>query len=168
MFRCTPIPTETANRFRATGKDDSGNTLRHMQADATGGFPCRHCLRLATPGQPLLLASYNLPAPLGIYWTPSPIFLHADPCERFESSDTIAPIVRANPLISIRAYDSAHQCIYDLGTVCPGADAETPLTRALADPRTAFVNIHTARPGCLLTRVERIHTAPCDPAASAL
>ena len=30
-----------------------------------------------------------------------------------------------------------------------------PLARALGDPRTAFVNVHTARPGCLLARVER-------------
>jgi hypothetical protein len=27
---------------------------------------------------------------------------------------------------------------------------------ALGDARCAFVNIHTARPGCLLSRVERI------------
>jgi hypothetical protein len=63
--------------------------------------------------------------------------------------------VRANSLVSVRAYDGADQCLYDLGVVCTGEEAEAPLTRALADPRTAFVNIHTARPGCLLSRVER-------------
>ena len=34
--------------------------------------------------------------------------------------------------------------------------AAAPLTRALDDPRTRFVNIHTARPGCLLAAVERL------------
>jgi hypothetical protein len=38
-------------------------------------------------------------------------------------------------------------CLYDLGHVCSGAEVDAPLDRALADPRTAFVNIHTAPPG---------------------
>ena len=101
------------------------------------------------------LGSYNLPRPRGIYWTPSPIFVHAEPCERFSGEDTIAPIVRANVLVSVRAYDDADQCLYDLGQVCAGENAAAPLARALEDPRTDFVNIHTARPGCLLVRVER-------------
>jgi hypothetical protein len=55
----------------------------------------------------------------------------------------------------VRAYDAEDICLYDLGQVCAGADVDAPLARALDDPRTAFVNIHTARPGCLLSRVER-------------
>jgi hypothetical protein len=44
----------------------------------------------------------------------------------------------------------------DLGQVSSGAEVDLPLGRALEDPRTEFVNVHTARPGCLLSRVERI------------
>ena len=153
-FRCVPIPTETAGRFRRTGRDDRNNTLRRSVADGPG-FPCRHCLRPAAMGEAVLLGSYDLPAPLGIYWTPSPIFLHAAECPAFDAADTLAPIVQANALVSIRAYDGEDQCLYGLGQVCPGEDALSPLQRALADPRTAFVNLHTARPGCLLCRVER-------------
>lgn len=155
-FRCIPIDTETAERFRRTGTDDNANTLRHMEATSANGFPCRHCLQCATPGEMMLLGSYNLKGPLGIYWTPSPIFLHAKACPCFDAEDTIAPIVRQNSLVSVRAYDAAEQCLYDLGQVCSGSEVDAPLDRALGDSRTKFVNIHTARPGCLLTRVERI------------
>lgn len=155
-FRCVPIETETAERFRLTGIDDNGNAIRRVVASGGGGFPCRHCLRCAAPGETMLLGSYNLPRPRGIYWTPSPIFLHAGPCEPFAADNEIAPIVGANALVSVRAYDGADQCLYDLGQVCSGEDVAEPLGRALGDPRTAFVNIHTARPGCLLTRVERV------------
>ncbi|SEH33214.1 Protein of unknown function [Methylobacterium sp. 275MFSha3.1] len=155
-YRCVPIPTETADRFRTTGLDDRDNPVRRVVATADGGFPCRHCLRLGRPGETMLLGSYDLPEPRGIYWTPSPIFLHADQCKRAEAVDGLAPIVRANTLISVRAYDADHLCLYDLGQVCPGSEAEIPLRRALDDPRTRFVNIHTARPGCLLSRVERV------------
>ncbi len=155
-FRCIPIETEIADRFRRTGWDDNGNALRRVQASDSGGFPCRHCLRCAAPGETMLLWSYNLPRPRGIYWTPSPIFLHAEACARFETESEIAPIIRANTLVSVRAYDARDQCIYALGEVCPGEAVDAPLERALGSAQTEFVNIHTARPGCLLSRVERI------------
>ena len=62
----------------------------------------------------------------------------------------------ANALASVRAHDAAELCLYDLGQVCAGKDATASLLRALADPRTRLVDIHTARPGCLLTTVERL------------
>jgi hypothetical protein len=132
-FQCVPIPTETAERFRRTGLDDSGNTLRRMTVppESSATFPCRHCLRPGAPGEAMLLGSYDLPGPS-------------------------APIIRVNPLVSVRAYDAADQCLYDLGHVGHGAEVDVPLDRALSDPRTAFVNVHTARPGCLLARVERL------------
>lgn len=156
QFRCVPIETEIATRFRATGIDDNGNTLRRMAAANATGFPCRHCLRCAASGEMMLLGSYNLIGPRGIYWTPSPIFVHADDCERFSGDDIVAPIIRMNPIVSVRAYDGADQCIYDLGQVCAGGDVQAPLAAAFADERTMFVNVHKARPGCLLARVERV------------
>jgi hypothetical protein len=156
QFQCIAIDTETAARFRRTGLDDNGNAVRRMVVTEGGAFPCRHCLRLGKPGETMLLGSYNLPRPRGIYWTPSPIFLHEADCPRAEEPNEVAPIVRVNGLVSVRAYDDADQCLYDLGQVCAGADVDAPLDRALTDPRTAFVNIHTARPGCLLSRVERL------------
>jgi len=157
-FQCIPIPTEAAERFRSSGRDDNGNKVRRIVATTGGGYPCRHCLRLAEPGETMLLGSYNLPRPRGIYWTPSPIFLHEAACLRAEARNEVAPIVRSNSLVSVRAYDAADQCLYDLGEVCTGDDVDGPLKRALGDPRTAFVNIHTARPGCLLSMVTRVPT----------
>lgn len=155
-FQCIPINTATADRFRCTGVDDNGNAVRRLTVAAAGYFPCRHCLRPATQDEAMLLGSYNLPRPRGIYWTPSPIFLHAEPCGQYDARDEVAPIVRQSSLVSVRAYDAAEQCLYDLGQVCTGESVDGPLARALADARTDFVNIHTARPGCLLSRVERI------------
>lgn len=152
-FRCVPIPTETARRWRETGHDDAGNALRRTISTGTGA-PCRHCLRNGTKGEEMLLGSYHLPGPTGIYWTPSPIFLHARDCDAYAGQDEIADIVRTS-LVSVRAYDAGQTVLYDLGQVAEGPDADAPLARALADPRTSFVNIHTAKPGCLLCRVER-------------
>lgn len=104
----------------------------------------------------MLLGSYDLPRPQGVYWTPSPIFLHAEDCPRFTAEDTIAPIVLAPGIVSVRSYDAEQMCLYDLGAVSEGQDVAPILARAVADPRTRFINIHTARPGCLLTAVEKL------------
>jgi hypothetical protein len=58
-------------------------------------------------------------------------------------------------LVSVRAYDAEDMCLYDLGHVADGTAIDDALARALDDDRTAFVNIHTAKPGCMLCRVER-------------
>jgi hypothetical protein len=154
-FRCIPVSTETAARWRMTGRDDRGGILHRRVVDGPG-FPCRYCLKPGDPGEDMLLGSYDLPHPLGVYWTPSPIFLHARNCPRFESVDVIAPTVLANAMVSVRSYDGDEMCLYDLGAVSEGRDVAPVLARALADPRTRYINIHTARPGCLLTAVENL------------
>ena len=164
-FKCVAVPAEVGERWRRTGLDDSANRLRRMvdaarpaEPDGSrvngGGAPCRHCLHDASAGEEMLLGSYDMPRPRGIYWTPSPIFVHAAPCEHFTDINKVAPIVR-NRLVSVRAYDQDDQCIYDLGHAGDGNEIDAPLMRALSDQRTAFVNIHTAKPGCMLCRVER-------------
>jgi hypothetical protein len=154
-FRCVPIPTKTAARFRATGRDDADNALIRRVASVDSPAPCRHCLSRARPGEAVLLGSYHLLAPLGVYWTPSPVFVHARDCPRYQGCNELPEIVRA-AFVSVRAYDADQLCLYGLGWVGEGGEAEAALRRALADTRTSFVNIHTAKPGCLLTRVERL------------
>jgi uncharacterized protein DUF1203 len=154
-FRCVPVATEVADRFRRTGRDDRGQAVRRRVVE-TPGSPCRHCLQPAQPGDVMLLGSYDLPHPRGVYWTPSPIFLHERDCPRFEAVDEIAPTVLRYNLVSVRSYDAEELCLYDLGEVCEGEAVAPALRRALEDPRTRHINVHTARPGCWLCAVERM------------
>jgi hypothetical protein len=153
-FRCLPMDTVAATRFRATGRDDRGGPVIRRIVEGLG-FPCRHCLRLGRPGEAMLLASWDLPKPQGPYWTPSPVFLHAVECPRTELSDALPETVTANAIVSLRHYDVAGMCLYDLGVVVPGEGAEAALRARIGDPRVACVNIHTARPGCWLSRIEK-------------
>ena len=152
-FRCLPIETGTIERFRTTRRDDRNNELRVRSPGPDSRCPCRSCLHYAQDGEAVLLGSYNLPRPQGVYWTPSPVFVHAGQCERYDSINEVPEIVRG-ALVSVRAYDAGDQCIYELGHVGDGTEVDEPLQRALTDKRTAYVNIHTAKPGCLLCRVE--------------
>ncbi len=152
-FRCVPMDTAAADRFRESGLDDAGNRL--VRQFAGHSSPCRHCLTDARPGEAVLLGSYHFGRPNGIYWTPSPVFVHQERCAPFASANFIPEIVRRR-LVSVRAYDADDLCLYDLGEVGEGSAVEAPIDRALIDRRTDCVNIHTARPGCFLCRVERL------------
>ena len=153
-FKCVPIDTAIAEAFRSRAEDQFGNVIRKRSSDGSG-LPCRHCLASTAAGEDVLLASYDLLRPKGLYWTPSPVFVHAAACPRYDRFNHIPQIVQER-LVSLRSYDADHQCLYDLGVVVDGAEAEEPLRRALADKRTQFVNIHTAKPGCLLCTVDRV------------
>ena len=153
-FRCIAIDSGVAEAIRSRPEDALGNPIRKV-AGGEAGLPCRHCLASSSAGEVVLLAAYDLPRPKGLYWTPSPIFVHDADCPRYDRVNHI-PIIVQERLVSLRSYDADQQCIYDLGFVVDGSEAEAPLRRALADRRTHFVNIHTAKPGCLLCTVDRI------------
>ena len=153
-FRCVPIDTPTARRFRATGRDDGGNAIRRTTAVAGQAYPCRHCLALAAPGEDVLLGSWHLPKPQGLYWTPSPIFLHAADCPRFEAENEIAPIVRANPLVSVRAYDAEPSVpLRSRAGLRRGGCGRAPSTRARR--RTHRLRQHPYGPAGMPSRARR-------------
>jgi hypothetical protein len=147
-FRCVPIPTETAARWRTTGRDDRGNALIKRIVDGPG-FPCRHCLRLGAAGEEMLLGSYDLPRPQGVYWTPSPIFLHAEDCPRFTTEDTIAPIVLAPGIVSVRSYDAEQMCLYDRRAHHHRAGHRLAHHRAGRVPRQQSSRVSQATQTCL-------------------
>jgi hypothetical protein len=151
-FTCHAMDPAAAERFRRTRRDDRGGPV-HRRAVNGPGFPCRHCLRLGQPGEAMLLASWDLPLPQGPYWAPSPIFLHEADCPAARLEDALPETVTVNSLVSLRHYDADGMCLYDLGIVVPGEQAEAALRERIGDPRLAYVNFHTARPGCWLARV---------------
>lgn len=153
-FRCIPMNSETAARLRSTRRDDRGGPVQSRIVDRPG-FPCRHCQRRGVRGEEMLLASWDLPLPQGPYWTPSPVFLHARDCPRAVLEDVLPETVTACDLVSLRHYDAAAMCLYDLGVVLAGSEAGAVLRARIGDPRVAYVNVHSALPGCWLLRVER-------------
>jgi hypothetical protein len=82
--------------------------------------------------------------------------VHAEACTRFASVDELPAFLRTErALVSVRPYDAEHRFLYALGDVAPGLTVDTLLSRSLDDRQTRYVNVHSARPGCFLFRVER-------------
>src|ERR1043166_3414025 len=81
-FQIVPLATEVADAARrgvAFGVPD------HVvvPVDSATGFPCRHCLQWAEPGEHVILFPYAAIPPGHPYSETGPIFVHANECQRY-------------------------------------------------------------------------------------
>jgi hypothetical protein len=151
-FRCIAMSTGAAARLRRATTDDFGYAIQRFDLDRT--YPCRHCLREASGKPGMLLLSYQTPEPKSVYGHPTAIFMCASDCDRFNQPDMIPDIVR-NRLVSFRAFRSDRMMIYDASEIAEGNGHDAAVRRIFARDDVAYINAHTARPGCLLCHIER-------------
>src|ERR1700704_5685355 len=107
-FRIVPLRTEIAEGpRRAAGKGPPDH--RVVTADSPRGYPCRHCLRWAQPGESMILFPYAAIAPGRPYSESGPIFVHADSCEPYEATKKFPAEFRRGRVL--RAYNSQQDMI---------------------------------------------------------
>ena len=150
-FRIVPLATEIAVAARgeaANGAPDHAMIV----ADSPNGFPCRHCLRFAKPGERVILFPYaSIPAGHP-YSEIGPIFVHEQPCERYSMTEEFPPDFRRGRVM--RAYNSN----YDMmdAEVVNGSDPEAIVEKLLEKPETAFVDVRSVTHGCYTFRIQRL------------
>lgn len=120
-------------------------------ADAPHAFPCRRCLTDAEVGETLVLLSYDPWRVSSAYRQSGPVFVHERECET--ACPTRLPEQQTRRLLSLRGYDEQGAPVHC--EVIAGTDAEPRLEEMLSDPRTSFVHVHNAAPGCFAVRVDR-------------
>ena len=150
-FRIVPIRSEIAEAARREAKAGAPDH-RSVTADAPRGYPCRHCLRWAQPGERMILFPYAAIAPGRPYSESGPIFVHADACEPYAATDQFPPEFRNGRVV--RAYNSQHDIIE--AEVVNGEGPEPVIERFLQKPETAFVHVRSASRGCYTMEVERV------------
>jgi hypothetical protein len=150
-FRIVPIRTEIAEAARREAEAGAPDHV-FVTADSPGGFPCRHCLRWAQPGERMILFSFAAIAPGRPYSESGPIFVHAEPCERYAKTNEFPSEFREGRVL--RAYNSQHNMI--AAEVANGEGPEAVIERFLQQPETAFVHVRSASHGCYTMEIERI------------
>jgi hypothetical protein len=150
-FRIVPIRTEIAEAAR---RDAMAGASDHVfvTADSPTGYPCRHCLRWAQPGERVILFPFAAIAPGRPYSESGPIFVHAEPCERYTATHEFPPEFRSGRVV--RAYNSRRDII--AAESANGEGPEAVIERFLEKPETAFVHVRSASHGCYTLEVERI------------
>jgi hypothetical protein len=149
-FRIVPLSTEIADAARrAADAGASDHTV--ITADSPTGYPCRHCLRWAKPGERVILFPYSAIAAGRPYTETGPIFIHADRCERYAATNEYPASFRDGRVF--RAYDANHHMID--AEVVNGREPEAVIEKLLKNPETAFVHVRSVSHGCYTMQIER-------------
>jgi Protein of unknown function (DUF1203) len=149
-FRIVPLPTEVAESARRAAEAGAADHAVVI-ADSPTGYPCRHCLRFAKPGERMILFSYAAIPPGRPYSESGPIFVHAEPCESYSTTHEYPDDLRRGR--AFRAYNASYDMID--AEVANGSEPEAIVEKLLQNPETAFVDARSVIRGCFTFRVQR-------------
>jgi Protein of unknown function (DUF1203) len=149
-FRIAPLPTEVAKEARRVAESVADDHAV-ITVDSVTGYPCRHCLRWAQPGERVILFPYASIPPGHPYSETGPIFVHAERCERYGATGEYPADFRSGRVF--RAYDADYNMID--AEVANGSDPEAVIEKLLQNPKTAFVDARSVTRGCFTFRIQR-------------
>jgi hypothetical protein len=151
-FTTVPIPPAELAQIRAAGRDEAGNRLTPRSV-TEGGSPLRCCLRETRPGDQVLLIAYTPPGTSGAYAERGPVFIHAGPCEGYQTPHLYPPGLSHRQQV-VRAYDHDGQ-IADGVLADDGDQAVAVIQELLARPGVALVHLRNVGYGCYNFAVRR-------------
>ena len=149
-FRIVPLADEIAEAARYAAKSGASDHAV-VTADSPNGYPCRHCLRWAQPGEHMVLFPFASIAPGRPYSESGPIFIHAEPCDRYAATDKYPAAFRGSRVL--RAYDEAQNMID--AKVLNGEEPEEVVEELLQNPQTSFLQVRSVSRGCYTFRIAR-------------
>jgi hypothetical protein len=149
-FRIVSLPTDVAEQARRAAESGAEDHAV-VAVDSPFGYPCRHCLRWAHPGEHVILFPYASIPPGHPYSETGPIFVHAEPCERYCASAEYPADFRHGR--AFRAYDADYNMI---DAEVANADEPEPIIEKLfQNPKTEFVDARSVTRGCFTFRILR-------------
>ena len=150
-YRVVPLRTEVAEAARRAATAGAPDHAI-ITADSPRGFPCRHCLRWARPGERVILFPFAAIPPGRPYSETGPIFVHAEPCERYAATREFPADFRKGRVF--RAYNLDHDMID--AEMVNGNEPEAVIEKLLQNPEIAFVDARSVTRGCYTFRIERL------------
>jgi hypothetical protein len=149
-FQIVPLATEVTDAARRAAAAGAANHAV-ITVDSPTGFPCRHCLRWAQPGERVILFPYASIPPGHPYSETGPIFVHAELCERYSTTNEYPAEFRKGRVM--RAYNS--KCDIIDAEIVNGSEPEAVIEKLMKNPETAFVDARSATHGCYTFRIAR-------------
>jgi hypothetical protein len=119
---------------------------------ADGPRPCRVSLTDAAAGDELILVNYEHHAVASPYRMRFAIYVRRDE-KTFDAVDTVPEQLRTRTL-AVRGFDA--DAMMTGWELTEGAQIEGVTEKLFADPRTAYLHVHFAAPGCYAARIERV------------
>jgi Protein of unknown function (DUF1203) len=149
-FRIRGLPAERFAPLFALS-DDELKVHGAVRRIADGPRPCRVSLTDASPGDELILVNYEHHAVASPYRMRFAIYVRQGE-ETFDKIDVVPEQLRMRTL-AVRSFDADAMMVGS--ELAEGAKLEATIARLFADPRTAYLHVHFAAPGCYAARIER-------------
>jgi Protein of unknown function (DUF1203) len=152
-FRITGLPAEEFAPLFALSDVElaARGAVRRIAKGEMVGRPCRVSLTDSRPGDELILCNYEHHRVDSPYQMRFAIYVRKGE-ERFDRIDEVPTQLRTRTL-AVRAFDAEAMMIGN--ELIEGQDLESAIDRGFSDPRTQYLHIHFAAPGCYAARVDR-------------
>ncbi len=152
QIRIVAISTKVAELVRSTGRAPVYGHPAHTEVGSDAA-PCRHCLRLITPGvDRRVLFTYDRFAGVESLPLPGPVFIHAESCERYRENAGYPEELRASPR-TLEGYARGRHLLAQ-HYVTDGR-AERVIEQLFACPDVDYIQVSSTPAGCYTFRIER-------------
>lgn len=154
-MRIVAISTEVAESVRATLRAPVYGFPAHAEL-ATDSAPCRHCLRLITPGQDRqILFIYDRFTGIEPLPQPGPVYIHEKSCARYPEDGPFPEELRSSPR-TVEAYARGRHLL--AAEHVSHGNFEAAIEKLFAIPEVGYLQVHSTTAGCFTFRIERPQT----------
>jgi hypothetical protein len=154
-FRVSGISADVLDQYRNLSDEELLNhrVVRRIVGEKPG-FPCRISLVDAEIGESVFLLNFEHLPGLSPYRSVGPIFVREAAKETYSKTNQLPEVLRVpGRTFSLRAYDEQDMLVG--AEVVEAWEIEQSIERLLANPHTAYLHVHNARPGCYACRIDR-------------
>ncbi|MBZ5599890.1 MAG: DUF1203 domain-containing protein [Acidobacteriia bacterium] len=152
QIRVAAIPTKVVESVRATMLAPLYGHPAYREL-GTDSAPCRHCLRLITPGvDHRILFTYDRFAGVESLPLPGPVFVHVEACERYLENAGFPDELRASPRTLEGYARGRHLVVREYVT---DGKMESAIERMFARLDVDYIHVNSTTAGCYTFRVER-------------
>jgi hypothetical protein len=151
-IRVIAISSGIAESVRKAMKDPRYGFPAYTEV-STGGAPCRHCLRMISPGERWTLFTHDAFEGIETLPLPGPVYVHAEACERYPEDGGFPTELRNSPR-TLNAYARGAQLLAQ--EYVEGGNVDTGIERLFARSDVDYIHVRSTTAGCYTFRIERM------------
>jgi hypothetical protein len=152
-FRVEALSADRLEAMRYSGTDDGGNVVFPARI-AQGGEPLRCCLKIAKPGERMLLIAYRPFNKPSAYAETGPVFVHAESCKGYAHPGLYPDEFRGRQQV-FRCYDIDGN-ILGGHLAEPIEDVEAVVEELFANPTVEYIHTRNVVFGCYMLELRRL------------
>ena len=150
-IRVIAISTAIAESVRKTMKDPRYGFPAYTEV-AAGSAPCRHCLRMISPGERWTLFTHDAFEGIEKLPLPGPVYVHAESCECYPEDGGFPAELRNSPR-TLNAYARGGQLLAQ--EYVEDGNVDAALKKLFARSEVDYIHVRSTTAGCYTLRVER-------------